>query len=252
MTFTKNCAEICEGRKKWARHTVHRVSVDQPLDVRFRVSVGPTHKTAVLIRGQHKVGGFVQPIWSRCGGQGVGLAWWADTLTCLCKCRFPPHLWPGQRWSDVCCPGDCWPCTHTPLHPPLTHWWSSGSCYSSQTWLCVLAGLRPSWTTWWWVSDCAEGQMEDTCWCYCHSVHATEPLQLLITSEVQGIIMKSSLDPILQNQDKHSTWSSVDQFWIIVITRCRLTYFFFSFMFLHFAVFKYFKYIEISSYYLII
>lgn len=61
-------------RKKLASHTVYRLSIDQPLDVRFRVSVGSTHKTAVLIRGQHQVGWFVQPIRSRCGAQGVGLA----------------------------------------------------------------------------------------------------------------------------------------------------------------------------------
>ncbi len=34
-----------------AIHTVYRLPIDQPLDVRFRVAVGPTHQTPILIRG---------------------------------------------------------------------------------------------------------------------------------------------------------------------------------------------------------
>lgn len=32
-------------------HTVYRLSIDQPLNVRFRVSVGATHQTTILFWG---------------------------------------------------------------------------------------------------------------------------------------------------------------------------------------------------------
>lgn len=46
-------------------HTVYRLSIEQPLDAGFRVPIGSTHQAAVLLRGQHQVGGLVQPIGSR-------------------------------------------------------------------------------------------------------------------------------------------------------------------------------------------
>lgn len=36
-----------------AVRTVHRLSIDEPLDVRFRIAVGSTHQAPILIRGQH-------------------------------------------------------------------------------------------------------------------------------------------------------------------------------------------------------
>ena len=56
------CESVCESGL-----TIYGSSVDQPLDVGFRVSIGPTHQSPVLIWGQHQIGRLVQPIGSSCG-----------------------------------------------------------------------------------------------------------------------------------------------------------------------------------------
>lgn len=58
------CWSGCELLTEEGR-TLYGLSIDQPLDVRFGVPVGPTHQAAVLVRRQHQVGGFVQPVGSR-------------------------------------------------------------------------------------------------------------------------------------------------------------------------------------------